>query len=75
MCRCVKYASPGRTRLVIRKSPGHDSLIAMPNQRVAWYQREALQTAIKLRLGWSEALRRKKPKRCYRSAAGRELGF
>jgi hypothetical protein len=39
--------------------PGHDSLIAMPNQRVAWHQREALQTAIKLRLGWSEALRRK----------------
>ena len=39
--------------------PGHDSLIAMPNQRVVWHQREALQIVIKLRLGWSEALRRK----------------
>jgi hypothetical protein len=31
----------------------------MPNQRAVRLQREALQTAIKLRLGWSEALRRK----------------
>jgi hypothetical protein len=36
----------------------------MPNQRAVRHQREALQTAIKLRLGWSEALRRK-----HRSAA------
>jgi len=42
---------------VCASPPGHDSLIAMPNQRVAWHQREALQIAIKLRLGWSEALR------------------
>jgi hypothetical protein len=36
---------------VCASPPGHDSLIAMPNQRVAWHQREALQIAIKLRLG------------------------
>ena len=51
--------SAGRTRLVIRESLA-DSAVVMPNQRAVRHQREALQTAIKLRLGWSEALRREK---------------
>ena len=38
--------SPGYPQVPL----GHDSLIAMPNQRVAWHQREALQIAIKPRL-------------------------
>ena len=38
--------------------PGHDSLVAMPNQRAARHQREALQIAIKPRLVGSGALRR-----------------
>ena len=49
MCGCVKYASAGNSSGYSRV-PGHDSLVAMSNQRAVRHWREALQIAIKPRL-------------------------
>ena len=71
MCGFVKYASAGNWAWLFA-SPGHDSLVTMPNQRAVRHWREALQIAIKPRLVGREPTALE-AKRRYGSAGGREL--